>query len=65
MRHAAENGVPIAPAPSRWCCSGGSCSMRAAAPGLIAAFGYPGLFLSGALLGVLGAISVTRVKQVR
>ncbi|WP_285101394.1 MFS transporter [Promicromonospora sp. MEB111] len=36
-----------------------------AAPGLIAAFGYPGLFLSGALLGVLGAISVTRVKQVR
>jgi len=39
--------------------------MRAAAPGLIAAFGYPGLFLSGALLGVLGAISVPRVKQVR
>ncbi|HEY0187576.1 MAG TPA: MFS transporter [Cellulomonas sp.] len=36
-----------------------------AAPGLIAAFGYPGLFLTGALFGVFGAVSVTRVKQVR
>jgi MFS family permease len=36
-----------------------------AAPGLIAAFGYPGLFISGAIFGVLGALSVTRVKKVR
>ncbi|MGO4533689.1 MFS transporter [Leifsonia sp. 2MCAF36] len=36
-----------------------------AAPALIAAFGYPGLFISGAIFGVLGALSVTRVKKVR
>ncbi len=36
-----------------------------AAPGLIAAFGYPGLFITGAIFGVFGAISVTRVKKVR
>ncbi|WP_236795075.1 MFS transporter [Amycolatopsis sp. GM8] len=36
-----------------------------AAPGLIASFGYLGLFLGGALFGVFGAISVTRVKKVR
>lgn len=36
-----------------------------AAPGLIGAFGYPGLFLTGAVFGVFGAISVTRVKKVR
>ncbi|MFD4636063.1 MFS transporter [Lentzea sp. NPDC058436] len=36
-----------------------------AAPGLIGAFGYLGLFLGGAVFGVLGAVSVTRVKKVR
>ncbi|SES32473.1 MFS transporter [Lentzea albida] len=36
-----------------------------AAPGLIASFGYLGLFLGGAIFGVLGAVSVTRVKKVR
>lgn len=36
-----------------------------AAPGVIGAFGYPGLFIGGAIAGVLGAISVTRVKKVR
>ncbi|WP_432841424.1 MFS transporter [Dactylosporangium sp. CA-092794] len=36
-----------------------------AAPGVIAAFGYPGLFLGGALFGILGALGVTRVRKVR
>jgi MFS family permease len=36
-----------------------------AAPGVIAAFGYPGLFIGGAIAGVVGALSVTRVKKVR
>jgi MFS family permease len=36
-----------------------------AAPGVIGAFGYPGLFLGGALFGILGAVSVTRVRKVR
>ncbi|MFF3256365.1 MFS transporter [Actinacidiphila glaucinigra] len=36
-----------------------------AAPGIIGAFGYPGLFLGGALFGLLGAVSVTRVRKVR
>ncbi|MBB4684392.1 MFS transporter [Amycolatopsis jiangsuensis] len=36
-----------------------------AAPALIASFGYLGLFLGGAVFGVLGAISVTRVRKVR
>ncbi|RIX28567.1 MFS transporter [Amnibacterium setariae] len=36
-----------------------------AAPGVIAAFGYPGLFIGGAVAGVVGALSVTRVKKVR
>ncbi|WP_191983928.1 hypothetical protein [Amycolatopsis eburnea] len=36
-----------------------------AAPALIASFGYLGLFLGGAVFGVLGAISVTRVQKVR
>ncbi|MFF4053331.1 MFS transporter [Streptomyces chartreusis] len=36
-----------------------------AAPGIIGAFGYPGLFLGGALFGLLGAFSVTRVRKVR
>lgn len=36
-----------------------------AAPGVIASFGYLGLFLGGAIFGVLGAVSVTRVKKVR
>ena len=35
------------------------------APPVIALFGYPGLFIGGAIFGVLGAISVTRVKKVR
>ncbi|MBZ4486761.1 MFS transporter [Microbacterium sp. cx-55] len=36
-----------------------------AAPGVVAAFGYPGLFLGGAFFGVLGALAVLRVKKVR
>lgn len=36
-----------------------------AAPSVIAALGYPGLFIGGAVFGILGAISVTRVKKVR
>jgi len=36
-----------------------------AAPGVVAAFGYPGLFIGGAVFGILGAISVLRVKGVR
>jgi MFS family permease len=36
-----------------------------AAPGVIAAFGYPGLFIGGAVSGIVGALSVTRVKKVR
>lgn len=35
------------------------------APSVIAVFGYPGLFIGGAISGVLGAISVSRVKKVR
>ncbi|MET4639521.1 MFS transporter [Mycetocola sp. 2940] len=37
----------------------------AAAGGVVAAVGYPGLFLTGAVLGVLGAIAAFRVKGVR
>ena len=37
----------------------------AAASGVVAAVGYPGLFISGAILGVLGAVSAFRVKGVR
>ncbi|WP_086462151.1 MFS transporter [Agreia sp. VKM Ac-1783] len=37
----------------------------AGAPVLINAFGYPGLFLGGALLGALGALTITRVKSAR
>nr|WP_269329971.1 MFS transporter [Kineosporia babensis] len=36
-----------------------------AAPSVVAAFGYPGLFVGGALFAVLGALSITRVKNVR
>ncbi|WP_306215979.1 MFS transporter [Actinoplanes sp. RD1] len=36
-----------------------------AAPGVIAAFGYPGLFIGGAIFGILGALGVTRVRKVR
>ncbi|GAA2577551.1 hypothetical protein GCM10010435_62150 [Winogradskya consettensis] len=39
--------------------------LPADAPGVIAAFGYPGLFLSGALFGILDALSVTRIRKVR
>jgi MFS family permease len=35
------------------------------APAVIGVFGYPGLFLGGAVFGILGALSVTRVKKVR
>jgi MFS family permease len=37
----------------------------AAAGGVVAAVGYPGLFITGAALGVLGAIAAFRVKGVR
>lgn len=37
----------------------------AAAGGVVAAVGYPGLFITGAILGVLGAVSAFRVKGVR
>lgn len=36
-----------------------------AAPGAVAAFGYPGLFLGGAVFGILGAVAVLRVKKVK
>jgi MFS family permease len=36
-----------------------------AAPGVIGAFGYPGLFVGGAVAGVVGALAVTRVRKVR
>jgi MFS family permease len=36
-----------------------------AAPSVIGAFGYPGLFVGGAISGILGALSVTRVRKVR
>lgn len=36
-----------------------------AAPSVIGAFGYPGLFIAGAISGIVGALSVTRVKKVR
>ena len=36
-----------------------------AAPGLVAIGGYPGLFLTGAFVGLLGAAAVFRVKGVR
>ncbi|MFT2689639.1 MFS transporter [Clavibacter zhangzhiyongii] len=36
-----------------------------AAGGVVAAFGYPGLFLSGAAAGILGALAAFRVKGVR
>ncbi|PTL71902.1 MFS transporter [Rathayibacter caricis DSM 15933] len=36
-----------------------------AAPGVVGLFGYPGLFLGGALVGILGALSVLRVKSVK
>lgn len=35
------------------------------APVAVGAFGYPGLFLSGAVVGLLGAISVFRIKGSR
>ncbi len=35
------------------------------APAAVAAFGYPGLFVGGAVFGVIGALSVLRVKKVR
>ena len=37
----------------------------AAAGGVVAAVGYPGLFISGAVLGILGAVAAFRVKGVR
>jgi MFS family permease len=37
----------------------------AAAPAVVGAFGYPGLFIGGAIAGILGALAVTRVKGVR
>ncbi|MEV6348760.1 MFS transporter [Actinoplanes sp. NPDC051851] len=37
----------------------------AVAPGLIAALGYAGFFLTGAGAGVLGALAITRVKSVK
>lgn len=36
-----------------------------AAPSVVGVFGYPGLFIGGAISGILGAMSVTRVKKVR
>ncbi|GAA4679972.1 MFS transporter [Frondihabitans cladoniiphilus] len=36
-----------------------------AAPAVVGAFGYPGLFVGGAIFGVIGALSVLRVKKVR
>lgn len=36
-----------------------------AAPAVVAGFGYPGLFLGGAIAAILGALAVTRVKTVR
>jgi MFS family permease len=35
------------------------------APAAVAAFGYPGLFIGGAVFGIIGALSVLRVKKVR
>lgn len=35
------------------------------APAIIAPFGYPGLFISGAFFGLLGALTITRVKSVK
>ncbi|WP_345375869.1 MFS transporter [Frondihabitans cladoniiphilus] len=35
------------------------------APAAVAVFGYPGLFIGGAIFGIIGAISVTRVKKVK
>ena len=37
----------------------------AAAGGVVAVVGYPGLFISGAILGILGAVAAFRVKGVR
>ena len=37
----------------------------AAAGGVVAVVGYPGLFISGAVLGILGAVAAFRVKGVR
>lgn len=35
------------------------------APAVVGAFGYPGLFIGGAIFGIIGALSVTRVKKVK
>ncbi|WP_345376620.1 MFS transporter [Frondihabitans cladoniiphilus] len=35
------------------------------APAAVSAFGYPGLFISGAVVGLIGAVSVFRIKASR